>query len=222
MVADTISYFREVDLFRGLTEDELEECKRTLPMFEVNKGRQLMVPGRDDQALYIVKKGTVRLYRLSPEGREVTLGELVVGDVFGTLPIFGALSRNTLAVAVTDALICKITEPRLTELISRHPDMATRLLRIVGERLATAEDQIEDLVFRTAEQRISRQILKMLESADRSKLIVSHEDIARNAGVARETVTKLLKDLEREGVVKTGYRSLRILDPAPLEQRAAD
>ncbi|MEX2394705.1 MAG: Crp/Fnr family transcriptional regulator [Actinomycetota bacterium] len=222
MVTDALRYFREVDLFRGLTEDELEECKRSLPMFEANKGRLLLVPGRDEQLLYIVKRGSVRLYRLSHEGREVTLGEIAVGDVFGTLPMFGALSRNTYAVAATDALICKITEDRLAALIARHPAMATRLLRIVGERLASAEDQIEDLVFRTAEQRIAKQIVKMLEGANRSKLAVSHEEIARNAGVARETVTKMLNDLERQGVVKTGYRSLRILDHAPLEQRAAD
>ncbi len=222
MIADALSYFREVDLFKGLSEEELEECKRSLPMFEADKGRLLVIPGRDEQVLYIVKRGTVRLYRLSHDGREVTLGELALGDVFGTLPLFGALSRNTYAVAATDALICKITEERLADLCARHPDMALRLLRIVGERLASAEDQIEDLVFRTAEQRIARQIIKMLESANRSKLTVSHEEIARNAGVARETVTKMLKDLERHGAVKTGYRSLRVLDPAPLERRAAD
>jgi CRP-like cAMP-binding protein len=222
MVTDALRYFREVDLFRGLSEDELEECKRSLPMFEANKGRLLVVPGRDEHVLYIVKRGSVRLYRLSHDGREVTLGELALGDVFGTLPMFGALSRNTYAVAATDALICKITEDRLAALIARHPDMATRLLRIVGERLAAAEDQIEDLVFRTAEQRIARSIMKLLGSANRSKLTVSHEEIARNAGVARETVTKMLKDLERQGIVKTGYRSIRVLDPAPLEQRAAD
>lgn len=222
MVADKLSYFREVDLFRGLSELELEECKRELPMFEANKGRLLLVPGRDEQVLYILKRGSVRLYRLSQEGREITLGDLAVGDVFGTLPIFGALSKNTYAVAATDAMICKITEDRLISLIARHPDMATRLLRILGERLTAAEDQIEDLVFRTAEQRIARSIIRLIETVNKSKLTVSHEEIARSAGVARETVTKMLKELERVGVVKTGYRSLRVLDRSALDQRAAD
>lgn len=222
MAKDTLSYFREVDLFRGLSDGELEECKRSLPMFEANKGRLLVVPGRDEHVLYIVKRGLVRLYRLSRDGREITLGQLGVGDVFGTLPLFGALSRHTFAAAATDALICKITAERLTELLGKHPDMAVRLLAIVGERLAAAEDQIEDLVFRTAEQRIARSILRMVESAKRPKLTVSHEEIARHAGVARETVTKMLNDMERRGVVKTGYRSLRVIDAAPLQERAAD
>lgn len=221
-MVDTLSYFRELDLFKGLSEEELEFCKRTLPMFTANEGRLVLTPGSDEQVLYILKKGAVRLYRLSREGREVTLGILNPGDVFGTLPLFGALSRNTYAEAATDALICKISEPQLAELVERHPNIAMTLLRIVGERLAAAEDQIEDLAFRSAEQRVARALIKMLQESKRAKLSVSHEQIARNAGVARETVTKVLGGLERHGWIKTGYRSLRVIDAAPIEERAAD
>lgn len=154
--------------------------------------------------------------RLRPTGHEL------VGDVFGNLPMFGALSRNTFAVAASEAVICRVDEDRLTELIGRHPEIAMRLLSIVGERLAAAEDQVEDLVFRTAEQRIARSILRLLGSSTRPKLSVSHEEIARRAGVARETVTKMLGDLERSGTVKIGYRSLRVLDLDALQERAAD
>lgn len=221
-MVDTLSYFRELDLFKGLTEEELEFCKQTLPMFTANEGLLILTPGSDEQLLYILKKGAVRLYRLSRDGREVTLGTLVPGDVFGTLPLFGALSRNTYAEAASDALICKISEPQLAQLVERHPHIAITLLRIVGERLAAAEDQIEDLAFRSAEQRVARAVVKMLDGAKRSKLAVSHEQIARSAGVARETVTKVLGGMERHGWIKTGYRSLRILDRAPIEERAAD
>jgi CRP/FNR family transcriptional regulator len=221
-MVDTLSYFRELDLFRGLTEEELEFCKRTLPMFTANEGRLIVLPNSDEQVLYILKKGAVRLYRLSRDGREVTLGTLHPGDVFGTLPLFGALSRNTYAEAASEAVICKISETQLEDLVDRHPDIAIRLLRIVGERLAAAEDQIEDLAFRSAEQRIARAIVKLLEGSSRRKLSVSHEQIARNAGVARETVTKVLGGMERHGWIKTGYRSLRVIDSAPIEERAAD
>jgi CRP/FNR family transcriptional regulator, cyclic AMP receptor protein len=219
---DALSYFKELDLFRGLSEEELLECKRTLPMFTASDGKLVMVPGRQEQSMYILKEGTIRLFRLSRDGREVTLGELEPGEVFGTLPMFGALSRNTYAVAEGDALICHIGEAQLIELIGRHPDMAVRLLGIVGERLAAAEDRIEDLTFRSAEQRIARSLLDLWEANPRSKLSVSHEEIARRAGVARETVTRMLRLLEKSQVVKTGYRSIRILDTAPLEERAAD
>lgn len=221
-MVDTLSYFRELDLFRGLSEEELEFCKRTLPMFTANEGRLIVTPNSDEQVLYILKKGTVRLYRLSRDGREVTLGTLNPGDVFGTLPLFGALSRSTYAEAASEAVICHISETQLEDLVDRHPNIAIRLLRIVGERLAAAEDQIEDLAFRSAEQRIARAVVKLLETSKRSKLSVSHEQIARNAGVARETVTKVLGGMERHGWIKTGYRSLRVIDPAPIEERAAD
>lgn len=221
-MADTLSYFRELDLFRGLSEDELEFCKRTLPMFTANEGRLLVTPGAEEQVLYILKKGAVRLYRLSRDGREVTLGTLNPGDVFGTLPLFGALSRNTYAEAASEVVICQISEQQLGSLVERHPHIAITLLRIVGERLASAEDQIEDLAFRSAEQRVARAVVKLLDGSKRAKLSVSHEQIARNAGVARETVTKVLGGMERHGWIKTGYRSLRVLESDPLRERAAD
>ncbi|MEX0874626.1 MAG: Crp/Fnr family transcriptional regulator [Actinomycetota bacterium] len=221
-MVDTLSYFRELDLFRGLSEEELEYCKRTLPMFTANAGRLVVTPNSVEKVLYILKKGGVRLYRLSRDGREVTLGTLAPGDVFGTLPLFGALSRNTYAEAATEAVICKINEEQLADLVARHPDIAITLLRIVGERLAAAEDQIEDLAFRSAQQRVARAVVKLLEASRRGKLSVSHEQIARDAGVARETVTKVLGGMEREGWIKTGYRSLRVLEPDPIRERAAD
>lgn len=222
MATDSLALLREVDLFRGLSEEELVECKRALPMFTANKDRLLVIPGREEQSLYIIKRGGVRLYRLSTDGREITLGELGVGDVFGNLPMFGALSRNTYAVVSSEAMICHIDEANLLALIGRHPQIAIRLLAIVGERLGEAEDQIEDLVFRSADQRIARAILRLLDASRKSKLTVSHDEIARRAGVARETVSKMLKDLEQTGLVKTGYRSLRVLDREGIESRAAD
>lgn len=219
---DTLVLFRELDLFKGLSDDELEICKQTFPMFKASAGRLLYTPAAEDEAMYILKKGSVRVYRLSRDGREVTLGTLEPGDVFGTLPVFGALSRASFAEAASDSLICKIDEDQLAWLLRRHPDVGLRLLRFVGERLASAEDQIEDLAFRSAEQRVARQVSKLLGIRNANRLFVSHEEIAKAAGVARETVTKIVGGWEREGLVKTGYRRLRVLDPASIDRRAAD
>lgn len=218
---DKLSHLRKLDLFGGLSTDELKACEQSLPMSRVTKGRVLCTPSDDDEALYVIKEGAVRLYRLSRDGREVTLGTLGVGDVFGTLPIAGSISRNTFAEAESDGLVCRISEASLRDLIGRYPDIALRLFRLLGGRLASAEDQIEDLAFRSAEQRVARQVLR-LASQNGARLSVSHEQIAKAAGVARETVTKILGAMERDGVVKTGYRRLKILDADAVSRRAAD
>lgn len=218
---DKLAYLRKVDLFGGLSTEELKACEQSLPMSRVSKGRVLCTPSDTDEALYVIKEGAVRLYRLSRDGREVTLGTLGVGDVFGTLPIAGSISRNTFAQAESDGLVCRISEASLRELVGRHPDIALRLFRLLGERLASTEDQVEDLAFRSAEQRVARQVLRLV-SENGTKVTVSHEQIAKAAGVARETVTKILGVMEQAGIVKTGYRRLKVLDRDAVSRRATD
>lgn len=219
---DKLSYLRQIDLFHGLSEEELKECERVFPMVRVPRGQVVLTPGGYEQALYIVKEGSIRLYRLSHDGRELTLGRLHQGDVFGTLPIFGSISRKTFAEAGTDSLLCAMSERHLEDLIRRHPEIGIRLLRIVGERLGAVEDQLEDVAFRSAEQRVARSLLRLMDEEEVSELGLSHEELARAAGVARETVTKILGAMERRGWVETGYRSLRVLQRQPIEGRAGD
>lgn len=220
--SDKFVYLQMVDLFQGLNDEELRECEVAFPMIRAPEGQILFTPVSSEQALYIIKEGDVRLYRLSSEGREVTLGVLSQNDVFGTLPMFGALSHNTFAQAASNSVLCILREEHLHELIRRHPEIAIRLLQIVGERLALAEDQIEDLAFRPAEERVARSIMLLAEQASSYRLSVSHEDIAKLAGVARETVTKVLGSMERRGWVSTGYRRIKLLKPKRIKEQASN
>ncbi|HEV8572926.1 MAG TPA: Crp/Fnr family transcriptional regulator [Actinomycetota bacterium] len=213
---------RETDLFLGLLPEEMASWERRLPLLRVAAGELVFTPLDRSRALYIVKRGRVRLYRLWQDGRQVTLGAFESGEVFGTLELFGAAGRNAFAEAEQDSLLCLLREEDLGELIGRHPEVALRLLRILGARLAAVEEQLENIAFRSAEQRVARSLLRLLGRLREPRLRVSHEQIARSAGVARETVTKVLGAMEREGWLQTGYRSLRVLKPARIEEAARD
>jgi CRP/FNR family cyclic AMP-dependent transcriptional regulator len=213
---------RETDLFLGLAPDEMASWERRLPLIRIAAGELLFTPLDRLRALYIVKRGRLRLYRLWSDGRQVTLGTFDPGEVFGTLELFGDAGRDAFAEAEEDSLVCMLREEDLGELIGRHPEVALRLLRMLGARLAAVEEQLENIAFRSAEQRVARSLLRLVGRRREPKLRISHEQIARSAGVARETVTKVLGAMEREGWLETGYRSLRVLDPAGIEDVARD
>jgi CRP/FNR family cyclic AMP-dependent transcriptional regulator len=213
---------RETDLFFGLGPDEMASWARRLPILRIAAGELVFTPLDRPRALYIVKQGRLRLYRLWPDGRQVTLGVFEPGEVFGTLELFGGAGREAFAEAEEDSLLCLLREEDLGELIGRHPEVALRLLRILGSRLASVEDQLESIALRSAEQRVARSLLRLLGRRREPRLRVSHEQIARSAGVARETVTKVLGAMEREGWLETGYRSLRVLKPSRIEDAAQD
>jgi CRP/FNR family transcriptional regulator, cyclic AMP receptor protein len=213
---------QETDLFLGLSPEEMASWARRLPTVRVAPGELVFTPLDRPRALYIVKRGRVRLYRLWTDGRQVTLGIFEPGEVFGTLELLGRAGRDAFAEAEEDSLLCLLREEDLEELIRRHPGVGLWLLRILGSRLAAVEEQLENIAFRSAEQRVARSLLRLLGRRREPKLRVSHEQIARSAGVARETVTKVLGAMEREGWLETGYRSLRVLKPARIEEAARD
>ena len=105
---------REVDLFDGLSTDQLREISRSLPMSTCRVGRLVTSPDDDDERLYIIKRGRVRLYRLTPEGKQLTLDILDKGRIVGRMSWLGQELNEVYAEAIEDALVCSFTPEELS------------------------------------------------------------------------------------------------------------
>ena len=112
---------REVDLFDGLSQDQLRELSRSLPMSTCRVGGLVTSPDDDDERLYIIKRGRVRLYRITPDGRQLTLDILDKGRIVGRMSWLGQQLNEIYAEAIEDALICSFTPDELQRLMSTLP-----------------------------------------------------------------------------------------------------
>lgn len=213
---DRFVHLRKTELFASLSDDELADLERRLPMRQVGAGAVEVEPAG---SLHVVKQGRVRVFRQSPGGREVTIAVCGRDDVFGSL--LSERARHSLVEAETDALLCRLDERRLRALARTHPEVAVALVRALGRQLAAREELVTDLAFRSAEQRVARVVLRMVAAADGRRLRVSHAEVARAAGVVRETATKALGRMEGDGLLALGYRSVTVLDAGRLARRAA-
>ena len=146
---------REIDLFAGLSEVDLMRISRTLPMTTCPRGGLITSPEEVDERVYIVKRGRVRLYRLTPDGRQLTLDILDKGRIVGRMPSLGQQLAETYAEAIEDALICSFTPSELRELIGRYPAIGMNMIRYLSGRLATSERERELLAYRSVEQRLA-------------------------------------------------------------------
>ena len=118
-----IGLLREVDLFAGMTSAQLREISQTLPMQTCLVGGLVTSPGDDDERLYIVKRGRVRLYRLTPDGKQLTLEILDKGRVVGRMSWLGQELADVYAEAVEEALICRFTPDEPQRLVDRFPSV---------------------------------------------------------------------------------------------------
>ncbi len=214
---------REVDLFSGLDSGQLRQISQTLPMQSCRIGGLITSPDDDDEKLYIVKRGRVRLYRLTPDGKQLTLDILDKGRIVGRMSWLGQELAGVYAEAVEDALICSFTPAELTRLIDRYPAIGVNIIRYLSERLAASERERETMAFRSVEQRLAARLLELAdrfgEARDDGVEIdarLTQQELADMIGTSRETLATTVSSLRQRGVLDMKQQRVLILDPEAL------
>lgn len=213
-----IGYLSAMDLFRDLTPAEMEEIDRATVMQTCRAGRVFYTPGETGEVLFILKKGRVQLYRMSPEGRKLVITRLEPVCFFGEMSCIGQGMYNTFAEATEDSLICTMSRHDVERLLLAKPKVAVRILEAIGQRLVSAEQQLEEMAFKGLIPRIATLLLRAAEGDDVKGL--SHQDLADQLGVYRETVTNALNELKTAGIIDIGRKRISIVDRIRLERAA--
>ncbi len=216
---DKAAYLNQIDLFRHLSPEELQAVDRLAALHTAPRGSLLLQPTRFEPVLYLLKRGYVRLYRVSADGRQLTVSLLGPGNVFGELEGLSTGTRHSFAEAVTDVVVCTLRDTDLERLMRTYPEVAVRMVRILSSRLRELEDLLERLVLSSVRTRILHLLAKLAESFGvlegrflRLDVGLTHQDLADMVGCSRETVTLTLRELARRGVVRIGRRRLWV-DP---------
>lgn len=208
---DKMQHLSTMEIFTDLSEREREELDRITTMSTVRKSKVFYRPEEMGEVLFILKKGIVQLYRISPEGKKLVITTLGKGSLFGEMALLGQQMHNTFAEAITDCTICVMSRTDLERLILDRPQVALRILEITGERLRDAESRLEDLAFKGIPARLSSLLLRL---ADEDDIVVgfTHQDLAEMVGTYRETATQVLNDLKSKGLIEIGRKRITIVD----------
>lgn len=220
-MADKQEYLQAIDIFRDLSHDEVERLSRSAPMRRVPAGTIFYSPEQPTEVLFILKEGRVRLYQISPAGRELTLTVLEEGTIFGEMTLLGQQLQSNYAAAATPCLLCLMSREDVKALLLDDPRIAYRLLETMSGRLLEAERRLSDVVFRHAPERVAAQLLAMPRAPGKlfgrqraPEVRCTHEELASLVGVYRETVTKVLNDFRQRQLIelKRGRIVLQDLD----------
>lgn len=223
-----VGLLREVDLFAGMSPAELREISQTLPMQTCVIGGLVTSPEDGDERLYIVKRGRVRLYRLTPDGKQLTLDILDKGRVVGRMSWLGQDLSDVYAEAVEESLICSFTPAELQRLIDRFPAVGVNIIRYLSDRLAASEREREVMAFRSVEGRLAARLLELLErfgrDADRGREIdarLTQQELADMIGTSRETLATTVSSLRERGILEMANQRVTVLDPERLRELAS-
>lgn len=211
---------RPSPLFHGLSPAEEEEALTYFRALTYPKGRLIFRQGDLGQALYLVARGQVRLFRLHLGGQERTVGYVGEGEIFGEMGLLEGKERSASAQAVEESLLFALFPEEYFALIRRFPLVAHNLARILAARLREADLEMDLLSFEEAKSRVAYALLKLLRQGQGPLFRLRHQELAALAGTSRETATRALHELRGLGAVRLGPGEVEVVAPELLEEVA--
>ncbi len=214
-----IELLQSVSLFWDLTEKELGYIAEKMIARSFESGKYIFLEDSDGEQCFFVVNGSVKVTRLSKDGKEVILAMMGAGDFFGEMALLDGESRSANIIALEKTEVLTLNREDFIDVLQSYPKISIQLLKELALRLRKSDRQIVSLSLSDAEKRIALCIVRF---ADEQGLIKNgqvkiqkipiQQDIANMAGTSRETVSRAMKILEDEGFILRNGRELKILD----------
>lgn len=179
------------------------------PLF-FSPGQLIYLQDTEAQAFYYILSGTVRCFLSAPSGEERTLTLHHAGDLIGEAAFFDKQPRVSSAVAVTQCSLVRVDRPQLEDVFARHPALAISMLEYLSRTVRLLSAHV-DSAFLQADKRLARYLLTLTPNAD-GVISCTHEELGAAVGLSRVTVSRTLSKFVKDGLIRTGYRSLVLLD----------
>jgi CRP/FNR family cyclic AMP-dependent transcriptional regulator len=195
-IEQKIDYLRMVDIFQDLSKAEMQEMDHTTTMSTCRRGKIFYQPEDTSEVLFILKKGRVQLYRISPEGKKLVVSTIGPGTIFGEMAIMGQRLHNTFAEAVENCLLCVMSRYDVERLILSKPTVALRIMDLMAERLSEVETRLENIAFKSIPARLALLLLRLRAEQGDCILGYTHQDLSEAMGTYRETTTQTLNEFK--------------------------
>lgn len=216
---DLVDVLHKTALLSGLSSPELNSLSARTVRKTFRAGESLFYEGEPCKGLHIILRGRVRIFKSSVSGREQVLAVNVEGESVAELPVFDGGPYPASAVAVEEAEIAFISRKDFEGFCRDHPDVALKVLAVVGARLRRLVGIIEELSFTTVRQRLVSVLLRLAQSEGKKtargiELVLpgSNQELAHQLGTVRELISRNLMRLQAEGLVEVDARQIVIRD----------
>jgi len=218
---DKLGLLRASDLFQELNDEQMSDVEKMTVMTSCKRGNLIYGQDERSESLFLLKKGRVTLYRLSPEGKKLTTALIAPGTLFGDMEFTGTTLAGGFAEASEDSILCVMTRHDLELLIAKYPTIGVRLLNVLSRRVRDLEARLEEGLLRDMPARVAAAILRLREEQASDQVRVTHQALADSLGTYRETVTSTLGDLQNRGLVSLERTRISITDVSALEKIVA-
>ncbi|MBF0317259.1 MAG: Crp/Fnr family transcriptional regulator [Nitrospirae bacterium] len=212
-----IDGLRHNALFSDITEAELRYVDTYARTFSHDKDETVFVQGDESNCIYFLNNGRIKISKLYHDGRKLTIDVIEPGEFFGEMSLAGEKERSTTAEATEKSTGIEISRRVFEEFLRKRPDIAIKLIQLIGDKRLSMENLLEDMAFMDVQSRIASLLMKYSENG-LVKIPLTHQEIADMTGTSRVSVTRSIIKLRDKGLIETTGDRIKLSDIKKLRK----
>lgn len=221
------TFLRQVSLFSSLSDKDLRELESVVRERSFRKNEVIFHAQEPGNALFVIKRGRVKISMDDKSGREIILRVFEGGDFFGEMSLLDGEPRSATVSSLEPCQALILSRDEFLRFIPRHPGVVLKMLTTLSRRLRKADEKISRLVFADAYEKVASVLVEILEErkiplniGTEIPISFTRRELAELAGLSRETLTRVLADFQKAGLVRIEGRSVAIVNPVKLKREA--
>ncbi len=210
----------EVPLFSGLPEDQLEKLRSIVKVREVEKGTVIFSDGENANGFYVVADGSVKIYKMSMEGKEKILHIFGAPEPFGEVPVFAGTRFPANAQAVERSRLFFFPRAAFVQLVTENPSLCLNMLAVLSARLRQFAGQIENLSLKEVPARLASYLLSLSREQGNSRTVnlpINKGQLAGLLGTIPETLSRIFSRMTQQGYITVDGRTIHLLNFEGIE-----
>lgn len=210
-------------LFKGLPLDQVKEIRQISIAKKIPKGETIFHDGDDAHGFYLVVEGMVKIFKISPEGKEQILHIFGPGEPFGEVAVFTGEKVPATAEPIMDSIILYFPRSDFIDLLISRPSLTMNMLAVLSMRLRQFASQIESLSLKEVPGRLAAYLLYLAEEQGNTSKITLHiskGQLASLLGTIPETLSRIFTRLSSKNLIEVKDRTIILTDLDGLEELA--
>ncbi len=217
-----LEILKKIPFFSDMPEDDLEKIKSIVIDKKYSKRAHVFSEGQEADGFYFVNSGKVKIFKLSPEGKEHVLHICGAGEMFAEAAMFSGKAYPAYAETIAESSLLFIQKKKFLELIKNDPEISIKMLGALSTKLRKFAATIEDLSLKEVSARLARYLIELADKnkSNKFKLDMKKTDLALKLGTVSETLSRTLKKLKDKGVIDSDKNQITALDMESLNEIA--
>lgn len=211
------NYINSIIYFEGITQEELTYITENCILYTYKSGEAIFLEGDPSEGLWIVEKGRIKIFKLSLDGNEHILHLRGPGKTFNDIGALDGGNNPANATALSlEVQVWLVPSAVITNVLTRNPQIALNVIRLLAKRVRSLVGQIEDLTLYSVIVRLARFLLKQLEDPSLSGQGVTRTAIAAHLNTTPQTISVALREIESAGAIQFDRHQITIIDEDKL------